>query len=150
MSSLTVEEQIRTVAGKVWRDIIENKLTQEEPDFEYVVTLYIEFKRKIVELIMNDKMKKQVANDLDVELFRQMIVTDSFNANDFMSLVEYCFVVCKQLGSIARDKDNDALKEEVYAEFRNNAFKGISLFFLNINICIDWIYEDILRITKKP
>jgi len=148
MSTLNIEKQIRETARKAWRDVIEEKLTQEQPDFEYVVTLYTEFKKKVLELVLNEKLKKLIDEDLDVVLFKQMIVSDSFNVNDFFNLVEYCFVICKKLGSAARDNDTDELKKEVYIEFGSDVFKGISLFFLNLNICIDWIYEDILKITK--
>jgi len=149
MSTLTIEEQIKETARKAWRDVIEEKLTQKEPDFDYVVTLYTEFKRKVLELVLNEKMKKAIDEDLDVALFKQMIESDSFNANDFFSLVEYCFVICKRLGSASRDEDTDELKKQVFIEFGGNVFKGISLFFLNLNICIDWIYEDILKITES-
>lgn len=143
---LSIEEQIRNAARKAWCDVIISKLKIEEPDYDYVVKLYEEFRTKLLELVLNEVSKKDIENRLDIELFRQMIQTDCFNRNDFFNLVEYSFKVCKSLGSPARDKDTEALKNEVNKEFIKDAISGIALFFLNINICIDWVYEDILKL----
>jgi len=146
---LSIEEQIKNMARKAWRDVIQDKLKSEEPDFEYVVNLYKEFRTKLIELVQNENKREYIKEKLDVELFTQMIKTDSFNRNDFYSLINYSFNICKTLGSPTRDDETDLLKNEVIKEFEKDIFCGISSFFLNINICIDWIYEDIIKVQEN-
>ena len=148
-SHLTVEEQVIRIGRRAWFNVIVSKLTKETPDVDYIITLYIEIRKKIIDLIMNENVKKTVRETLDVELFRQMVKNDSFNKDDFNKLVVYCFDLCLKLGSPGRDDNTKKLRQEVFDEFETNGMKGIARFFLNINICIDYIYKDIINIVNS-
>ena len=63
----------------------------------------------------------------------------------------YVFDLCLKLGSPARDKDVNKLKDKVLESLKNSGVFAIlvPLFFKNINICIEWIHKDLSLVPEE-
>lgn len=146
-----IEEQIRSNMRKAWCDVIEERIKQNPPDFEYIVDLYKEMKVKFTYILKEgSKTRNDIESSLDVDLFRQMIVNDVFDRSNFCDLTYYVFQTCISLGSPSRDDETIKYRDELI-KLINDAetiYFVVPKFFLYINTCIDWIYEDISKLKK--
>ena len=87
-----IDGQIRETYNKVFYEIIDETVNSKEPDYDWIVRLYAEIKHRLIKFIKVDsKVYKQIDDDFDIELFKQMIMNDVFNAESLFKLVNNTF-----------------------------------------------------------
>lgn len=152
------EEFIKNMYYETYFSLIENKLKEDPPDYNWLVTLFEELKNRITDIIKLTSQNKtnfllqQLDESLDVELFKQMIENKAYTLDDFTKLCNYLFDLCLRLGSPMRDKyvkekHNNVLEKINIAKTSiniNEAFASVvPTFIKNINESIDYIYIDL-------
>jgi hypothetical protein len=148
-----IEEQIKNTYEKAFFDLLEEKVKQEPPDYNWITKLYAEIKDKLTKLLKNtSSLHKEMNESLDVQLFDQMIRNNAFNGVDFYNLILYVFEKIKQFGSPQRDQECDEKRDEIFELMKNNATFAqiVPVFIKNSNFCIDKIYEDMHYFLNHP
>ena len=147
----SLNQQIDTQFKKAFFDVLEEKVREEPPDYDWITRLYQEIRTRLSSLLReNSKTRKEIEDSMDVELFRQMIENKAFGAVELYNLIEHVFELCKKLGSPARDNEVDKFKFQVLGLMKNNGTFAqiVPLFIKNANECIDNIYKD-LNVVKQ-
>lgn len=150
MNENLTEKDFRDIMLKAFKDTIVKDIMSENPDYEWVVRLYSEIRDKIRNLLSKDsKLRKEIEEKLDVDLFSQMIKYNSFTESDLLQLVKYVFELCLKLGSPQRDTYVKLKEEELINLFGKEPFAIIvASFIVTANECIDLIYEDLENLCK--
>lgn len=147
----SLNQQMDTQFKKAFFDLLEEKVREEPPDYDWITRLYQEIRTRLSSLLReNSKTRKEIEDSMDVELFRQMIENKAFGAVELYNLIEHVFELCKKLGSPARDNEVDKSKFQVLGLMKNNGTFAqiVPLFIKNVNECIDNIYKD-LNVVKE-
>lgn len=147
----SLNQQMDTQFKKAFFDLLEEKVREEPPDYDWITRLYQEIRTRLSSLLREDsKTRKELEDSMDVELFRQMIENKAFGAVELYNLIEHVFELCKKLGSPARDNEVDKSKFQVLGLMKNNGTFAqiVPLFIKNVNECIDNIYKD-LNVVKE-
>ena len=147
----SLNKQMDTQFKKAFFDLLEEKVREEPPDYDWITRLYQEIRTRLSSLLReNSKTRKEIEDSMDVELFRQMIENKAFGAVELYNLIEHVFELCKKLGSPARDNEVDKFKFQVLGLMKNNGTFAqiVPLFIKNANECIDNIYKD-LNVVKQ-
>jgi hypothetical protein len=141
-------QHIKTTFHKAFFDLLEQKVSEEPPDYEWITRLYAEIKEKLLVLLAKDSpLAKEIDEKLDVALFKQMIEHNVFDSNDFYNLICYVFELILKLGAPARDNEVLERKSKV---LEGKTFATIvPLFIKHVNEAIDLIYEDLHAIKKN-
>ena len=70
----SIEEQINSQFHKAFYDVLEEKVRQEPPDYDWITRLYIEIKTRLANLLkINSVIRQEIITSMDDQLFRQMI-----------------------------------------------------------------------------
>ena len=94
--------------------MLEEKVGQDPPDYEWLTRLYGEIRTKLITLLkQNSPLRKEIEESMDCEFFHQLISNNVFSPENFYNLIRYVFEKCKQLGSPARDSETDAKLKEI-------------------------------------
>tara|TARA_B100001093_G_scaffold514174_1_gene587622 strand:- start:5676 stop:6170 length:495 start_codon:yes stop_codon:yes gene_type:complete len=144
--------QLNTQFKKAFFDLLEDKVRQEPPDYDWITRLYAEIRTRLSSLLREGSVvRKEIEESMDVELFRQMIENKAFGAVELYNLIEHVFELCKKLGSPARDNQVDKFKFQVLGLMKNNGTFAqiVPLFIKNANECIDNIYKDCLVVKEN-
>lgn len=145
--------QVRETYKKAFFDLLEEKVGQDPPDYEWLTRLYGEIRTKLITLLkQNSPLRKEIEESMDCEFFHQLISNNVFSPENFYNLIRYVFEKCKQLGSPARDSETDAKLKEIvdFVDSGESTFATlVPLFIKNANECLDAIYEDIRKLIKK-
>ena len=147
----SLNQQMDTQFKKAFFDLLEEKVREEPPDYDWITRLYQEIRTRLSSLLREDsKTRKEIEDSMDVELFRQMIENKAFGAVELYNLINHVFELCKKLGSPARDNEVDKFKFQVLGLMKNNGTFAqiVPLFIKNANECIDNIYKD-LNVVKQ-
>jgi hypothetical protein len=147
----SLNQQMDTQFKKAFFDLLEEKVREEPPDYDWITRLYQEIRTRLSSLLrVNSNTRKEIEDSMDVELFRQMIENKAFGAVELYNLIEHVFELCKKLGSPARDNEVDKFKFQVLGLMKNNGTFAqiVPLFIKNANECIDNIYKD-LNVVKE-
>lgn len=147
----SLNQQMDTQFKKAFFDLLEEKVREEPPDYDWITRLYQEIRTRLSSLLREDSnTRKELEDSMDVELFRQMIENKAFGAVELYNLIEHVFELCKKLGSPARDNEVDKFKFQVLGLMKNNGTFAqiVPLFIKNANECIDNIYKD-LNVVKE-
>ena len=147
----SLNQQMDTQFKKAFFDLLEEKVREEPPDYDWITRLYQEIRTRLSSLLREDsKTRKEIEDSMDVELFRQMIENKAFGAVELYNLIEHVFELCKKLGSPARDNEVDKSKFQILGLMKNNGTFAqiVPLFIKNANECIDNIYKD-LNVVKE-
>tara|TARA_B100001287_G_scaffold274622_1_gene280320 strand:+ start:3415 stop:3909 length:495 start_codon:yes stop_codon:yes gene_type:complete len=147
----SLNQQMDTQFKKAFFDLLEEKVREEPPDYDWITRLYQEIRTRLSSLLREDsKTRKEIEDSMDVELFRQMIENKAFGAVELYNLINHVFELCKKLGSPARDNEVDKFKFQVLGLMKNNGTFAqiVPLFIKNANECIDNIYKD-LNVVKE-
>ena len=143
----TIDEQIKEMYNKVFYEIIDETVSSDKPDYVWILKLYSEIKERLIKFIKKDsKVYKQIDEEFDIELFKQMIENGVFDNNSLIKLINTAFYWVKFLGAPIRDKATDESKDRVLT---SEPSKIISTFIREINMCIDYIDEDIIKFIKE-
>jgi|TARA_B110000037_G_C16976507_1_gene447265 hypothetical protein len=145
--------QVRKTYKKAFFDLLEEKVGQDPPDYEWLTRLYGEIRTKLITLLkQNSPLRKEIEESMDCEFFHQLLSNNVFSPENFYNLIRYVFEKCKQLGSPARDSETDAKLKEIvdFVDSGEATFATlVPLFIKNANECLDAIYEDIRKLIKK-
>ena len=147
-----LHDQIKHNFHLAWFNVLREKTLQNPPDFDWITNLYKELKHRLTCFLKKDSPPRvKIENDLDVELFDQMIRNGAFQGSEFIGLVNYIFKCCLDFGSPGRDKDVQQLKQEIINALNNKAIFAdlVPLFFKNANIAIDWIHKDLQEVRQN-
>jgi len=146
INSDKLEKQIRETYYNAYFDLLQEKVDQDPPDYEWIVHLYEEIRTKFMTLLKEGgKTRKQIEDEMNVQLFDQMIRNNAFGGPEFHKLTCFVFDLCLQLGSPQRDADTKAKRDEILTTMNAGSKFSILLpmFIKHANTCIDHIYEDL-------
>ena len=139
-----IEIQIKEQMRQSFFDLIDTTVNSEKPDYEWITNLYIEIRDRLGKYLNKEgKTFKQLQDDFDIELFKQMIVMDVFDLNSMLKLVNNTFNWIFKLQAPIRDKDTEIAKNKVLISESN---KMISCFIKEVHICLDNIDEDMKKL----
>lgn len=147
-----IQKQIKDTYHKAFFDLLEQKVNENPPDYDWISKLYLEIRNKLTRLLKSSSsLRKEIEDSMDPVIFNQMMRNNAFNGIDLFNLVSYVFDKIKQLGSPARDQHTEDKKNEIFNLMKNNGTFAqiVPLFIKNSNICIDLIYEDMQNLSKK-
>ena len=150
--SEALHEQIKHNFNLAWFNLLREKTLQNPPDFDWIVNLYRELRFRLTCFLKKDSQRRvKIEQDLDVELFDQMIRNGAFQGPEFVNLVNYIFQCCLDFGSPARDNNVKELKNEIITALQNKAVFAdlVPLFFKNANNAIDRIHKDLLDVREN-
>ena len=147
-----LNKQIKDTYKKAYFDLLEEKTRAEPPDYAWIEKLYGEIRTKLTHFLKKgSRLRVEIEESMDVQIFSQMIRNKAFNGADLYNLINYVFEKCKQLGSPGRDNDVDEKFNELIELMKSGAVFAeiVPVFIKNANDCIDWIYEDMSEFSKK-
>ena len=146
-----LHEQIQDNYKKAFFDLLEQKIAENPPDYDWIVLLYKEIRYKLTFFLKKDSQYRvSIEEGLDIELFDQMLRNNAFKGVEFYNLVNFIFEKCLELGSPGRDNDVKEKREEIFTLMKNNGTFSqlVPLFIKNANICADWIHEDLKNVKE--
>jgi hypothetical protein len=142
-----ITEQIEKNMKQAFYDLIDQNTNSENPDFDWIVNLYVEIKEKLMHYLKKDSdTYKSVDESFDVEIFSQMIRNDVFSQESMIKLVDNTFYWIKYLGAPYRDNDIDGSKKKVLESPLN---KIISVFLKEVHQCLTFYDEDMQQFFKQ-
>ncbi len=147
-----IHSQIKETYHKAFFDLLQQKVEQDPPDYNWISKLYLEIRIKLTKLLKpTSTLRIEIEESMDPVIFNQMMRNNAFNGTDLFNLISYTFEKIKQLGSPERDLFTDQKKIEIFDLMKNNGTFAqiVPLFFKNANICVDFIYEDMHQVSKK-
>jgi len=146
-------EQVRETYKRAFFDLLEEKVSANPPDFEWLTRLYGEIRTKLISLLREGSpLRVEIEESMDCDFFKQLISNNVFSPENFYTLIRYVFEKCKQLGSPARDAETDAKLKEIidFVDSGDATFATlVPMFIKNANECLDTIYEDIQALSNK-
>jgi hypothetical protein len=147
-----LNKQIEDNFKKAFFDLLNQKVAENPPDYDWITKLYTEIQVKLKKILKpTNPLYKEIEEHMDIQLFDQMIRNNAFNGVDFYNLINYVFELIKKLGSPARDNLANSKKEEILNIMKNGGTFAdiVPIFIKNANECIDFIYTDIQNLLKK-
>ena len=148
-----LNKQMETTMKKAFFDLLEQKVTADPPDYEWLTRLYTEIRDKLTKLLKpTSKTRKHIEEQMDPEFFHQLISNNVFEYKSFHALICFVFEQCKELGSPGREKETDEKLQEILDHYNsgNATFATlVPMFIKNANYCIDNIYLDIQNLQKQ-
>jgi hypothetical protein len=142
-----IAEQIEKNMKQAFYDLIDQNTNSENPDFDWIVNLYVEIKEKLMHYLKKDSdTYKSVDESFDVEIFSQMIRNDVFSQESMIKLVDNTFYWIKYLGAPYRDNDIDNSKKKVLESPLN---KIISVFLKEVHQCLSFYDEDMEQFFRQ-
>ena len=148
-----LNEQFKNTFDKAFDDLLEQKVAEDPPDYDWITRLYAELRDRLAKLLKTgSSMRVEIEEKMDIELFTQMLKENAFTGEHMYALVNYIFDACDKLQSPGRD-ENSALKRKELIDFMNGGectfAKFVPLFIRNANECIDFIYQDLHEFLKQ-
>ena len=93
-------EQFERVMRQAWTDVLELKMREDPPDYDWVIRLYREIRDRLCAVLRKGhRVREDMEAKLDVELFGQMIRNNAFQGPEFIGTVYYVFEKCLMLGA---------------------------------------------------
>ena len=148
-----LNSQFKIQMKKAFYDLIIEKTSSDNPDFDWLVKLYSEIRDGLVNILKkNSKLRNEMEESFDVDLFSQMIRNNAFSGEDMIKLINYTFDKLLQLGSAARDKvvkeRRDEILNLVYSQ-KNTFGQIVGLYLKNAHLSLDELHLDIANIKKN-
>jgi len=147
-----LNKQVDETMKKAFFDLLEQKVSSDPPDYEWLTILYTEIRDKLTKLLKpTSKTRKHIEEKMDPEFFHQLISNNVFEYKSFYALICFVFEQCKELGSPGRDEEVDQKLKEILDIYNsgNATFSTlVPVFIKNANHCIDNIYLDIQNLSE--
>ena len=141
-----IEKQIENTFKEVFYKMIDETVSSEKPDYDWIVKLYTEIRDRLVSYLKKDsKTYNQVMEDFDIPLFEQMIKNDVFDSMSMLKLVNNTFDWIMRLQAPVRDEYTKEAKKRV---LNTPPEKMVSIFIKEVNLCVDFIDEDMQSFKK--
>lgn len=142
-----IEKQIEEMYKKAFYDSIDESINSKNPDFNWIIRLYEEIKKRLIRYIKKgSNTYKQLDEQFDVELFKQMIENDVFDSNSFIKLLNTAYYWIETLQAPERDSFTKDSKQRI---FEAPSEKAVSTLIKEINLCIDLLDEDFEKFVRS-
>lgn len=142
-----MEKQIEDTMKKAFYDLIDENTNSTTPDFDWIVSLYVEIKMSLLYFLKKDSLVyNRIDESFDVELFSQMIRADVFSSESMMKLIENTYYWIKELGAPVRDKEVDDAKERILQSPLNRI---ISVYLKETHECLSHYHQDMVKYVQK-
>ncbi len=138
-----LEKQIRDNYLRAMDSLLEQSLIDN--DFDWVVRLYDELRRRIAQQIPTRvDLHQEISENMDVDIFRQCLEHGAFSGEDLHRLIAYVFSWFERLQAPARDRETAAKKAEVLAAMSSGRTFGqiVPLFLRACHTILDQIEAD--------
>ena len=135
-----IEDQIQYNFIKAFKHSIDENIVSNTPDFDWIMSLLIEIKERLKDLLTNEQKRMEIDKEYDVEFIHQLIVNKVFDKVSMDSLIEITFMWLFKLQAPYRDKMVNAEKLRLL-QIEDHTI--VSEFCLTVNKIIDDIIEDI-------
>ena len=142
-----IEQQIRDNYHKAFYDMIDGTINSSTPDYDWIVKLYDEIKRRMLIYVKKDSNTyKSIESSFDKDLFEQMIKNDVFDALSMIKLVDNTFHWVKSLQAPYRDNACETAKKTVLSA---EPTKIVSTFLKEVHKLLDFLDEDMEKLFKE-
>lgn len=142
-----IEKQILDNYHKAFYDMIDETINSSTPDYEWIVRLYDEIKRRMLIYVKKDSNTyKSIESSFDKDLFEQMIKNDVFDAVSMIKLVDNTFHWVKSLQAPYRDGSCETAKKTVLSA---EPTKIVSTFLKEVHKLLDFLDEDMENLFKE-
>ena len=142
-----IAQQIKKQMRKAYFNLIDETISSKNPDYNWLTSLYVELRDRLMSFTKKDsKTQKQIMEDFDIDLFRQMITNDVFDGESLYKLVNNSFEWVKKLQAPIRDEETQNAMNRVLT---SEPPKSISVFLKEIHSCIDTLENDMNNFYKK-
>lgn len=141
----SIEKQIHDNFSKAFYELIDETVSSEKPNYKWIVELYIEIKHRLIRYLKKGSPTyKKLDEDFSVELFKQMIENDVFDAGSMLKLINITYDWIQNLQAPDRDDETDQSKNRVLS----SGEKIVSTFIREVNHCIDNLDKDFIDYVK--
>jgi hypothetical protein len=147
-----MEMEIKETFYQAFQDKLKETLASPKPDFEWITRLYREIKDRLQRLVRpTNPLYNDVGENLDQELFHQMLEYGVFQGPEFVGLLNFIFDILLKLGAPARDEYVNQQKQEILNCLTEQATLAeiVPKFIISVNQIIDLIYLDIADLKKN-
>lgn len=142
-----LEKQIKEQYHKAFYDLIEerSKDIKNPENREWIVRLYAELRKRLGQLVPNRAdIHKELVENLDIELFNQMLEYEIFNSQDMRNLINYTFSFIKKFEAPYMDEDTNKDLASLYELMKTENLSVVIAQFLKIiHTKLDMIEKDI-------
>jgi len=138
-----LEKQIRDNYLRAMDDVLQQSLVDQE--FDWVVRLFDELRKRIAKQIPHrTDLHREIAENMDAQIFRQCLAHRAFSGEDLHRLIAYVFSWFERLQAPARDKETAAKKGEVLHAMASGGTFGtiVPLFLRTCHHILDLIEAD--------
>jgi len=136
-----INKQIKDNFYKAFFDKIKETVKSDKPDYEWISSLYIEIKNRLLSLT-----KKDGKTFTEIDESFEMIINDVFDVNSMIKLINNTYSWIEKLQSPMRDKELQESKNNLFREESDNI---IPKFLMEVHKYIDYIYEDLDNLKSK-
>lgn len=134
------DDSIFKIARKAFWDIFTEEI--EKNDYSRLFVILDEIKTRLKALVPNrHDIHRELDQNIDTELYKQMITNGAFETADFMKLIEYLITQIKQYIAPIHDTELNIWIHELYENIGDKYSKTLPSFFEK--------YYNYLEITEK-
>lgn len=139
-----IEKQIRENYHKAFYDLIEENISSEKPDLDWIILLYEEIKNRLLSYIKkNQKVRQQINEDFDVDFFKHLISNDIFDFESMIKLINSTFDWILKLQAPIHDTNTAERRKLV---LNSEPQKIVPIFIKEVHLCLDQIDEDLQKL----
>ena len=144
-----LKKQIRDNYFKAFDSLLEQSLVDQ--NFDWVVQLYDELRIRIAKQIPNRvDLHQQIAEEMDITIFEQMLKNNCYKGEDLYNLIEYVFGWFQKLQAPARDAGTASEKRRVLSMLQTSTFgKIVPAFLRSAHSILDTIEDDKKTFMQK-
>ena len=148
-----LEKQVADQFHRAFNDLLIESLSGDKPDLDWLTRLHRELRDRICFLTPKRKdIHAELYENLDSELFGQMIKNEAYSPEDMWKLVSYVFSLLKEREAPARNKSTDKLIESLYVAFSKEGATiatFVPIFLTSAHQKIDEIEKDKEEFLKQ-
>ena len=148
-----IGEQIKTQFYRAFDDLLTQSLSGDSPDWSWLVRLYGELRDRIFMLTpRRSDIREELEENMDVELFEQMISNGAFRAQEMWNLVTYVFELLKTREAPARNESTTNIVQELHSIFSADGVTiatFVPIFLRKAHQKIDEIEKDKQEFLKQ-
>ena len=90
-----LKKQLKESYQKAFLDLLQQKVGENPPDYDWIVKLYKEIRKKLIFFLKKGSAYRiSIEEGLDVTIFEQMLRNNAFKGIEFYNLVDFIFEKC--------------------------------------------------------
>ena len=79
-----MEDKIKETYQRAFFDLLEERVSDKEPAYDWIVKLYDEIKNKLIRILSKDsRLRKNIDDSMDIKLFEQKKISNNWS-EDFI------------------------------------------------------------------